>query len=129
VPLAAAPDRTALCDLGQRLAAGLRAAQLRAADVRLARASAATEGLPAVDLPAEGGYLAGAGDAVVPSARQIEGALEVRFFNPTTAPSVVNLGPPHRRPARRGWRSARPVDFESRPTARPWRPTPTAVSP
>ena len=114
-PLSVVPDRAALCGLGQRLAAGLLTTQLRAADVRLARASAAADDLPAIDLPAEGGYLSVEGAAVLTSARRVGAGLEVRLFNPTEAASAVSLGRPDPALPGAGWRCARPVDFESRP--------------
>ena len=76
MPLAGAPDRTELCELGQRIAAGLCAVQLRAADVAVYRM--------ARKLPATGGFLALEGPAVVTSARAVGAALEVRMFNPGT---------------------------------------------
>lgn len=74
VPLAGAPDRTALCELGQRLAAGLRTVQLRAADVAIFRGVRA--------LPVTAGFLRLTGPAVISSLRQVGDAREIRLFNP-----------------------------------------------
>jgi alpha-mannosidase/mannosylglycerate hydrolase len=82
-PLAAAPDRVALCRLGQQLAAGLRSAQLRPADVALHRQAAL--------LPPVASLLQVDGPAVVTSARWIGGSLEVRMFNPTAAAGEAHL--------------------------------------
>lgn len=74
VPLAGAPDRTELCELGQRLATGLRTVQLRAADVAIFRAEKS--------VPATSGLLRLVGPAVISSLRQIGSELELRLFNP-----------------------------------------------
>ena len=74
VPLAGAPDRTHLCELGQHLAAGLRTAQLLAADVAMFRG--------AQTVPASAGLVRVDGPAVVSSVRQVGAALELRLFNP-----------------------------------------------
>ncbi|MBS0632720.1 MAG: glycoside hydrolase family 38 [Verrucomicrobia bacterium] len=83
VPLAGAPDRTALCELGQRLAAGLRAVQLRAADVAIFRGARA--------LPATAGWLRIDGPAVVSSLRHVGGSCEIRFFNPHPRAITIQL--------------------------------------
>lgn len=75
MPLEGEPDRTRLCELGQLLAAGLRAVQLRPKDVALYRQGAT--------LPPSGGFLRLTGPAVLTSARQVGDSLEVRLFNPT----------------------------------------------
>ncbi|MGM0401360.1 MAG: alpha-mannosidase [Chloroflexota bacterium] len=74
LPLGERVNRTRLCYLGQRLAAGLYTAQLQPEDMALQR----DEG----DLPSSASYLALEGRAVVTSVRQVDGALEVRMFNP-----------------------------------------------
>ncbi|MFO7918014.1 MAG: hypothetical protein R6V13_08050 [Anaerolineae bacterium] len=74
LPLGERVNRTRLCYLGQRLAAGLYTAQLQPEDMALHR----DEG----DLPSSASYLALEGRAVVTSVRQVDGALEVRMFNP-----------------------------------------------
>jgi hypothetical protein len=82
-PLAGAPDRTELCELGQRIAAGLRVVQLRAADLAIYR--------PARTLPATAGLLRLEGSAVITSTRQVGAALEVRMFNPHTKKITATL--------------------------------------
>jgi alpha-mannosidase/mannosylglycerate hydrolase len=74
VLLAGAPAPTRLFELGQQLAAGLRTSQLTAKDVSLRRTTG--------DLPPTASFLALEGEAVLTSARMVEGALEVRLFNP-----------------------------------------------
>lgn len=107
-PLAAAPDPVELCRLGQQLAAGLRTVQLRPADV--ARLGGELLG-GAARLPRVGSLLHVDGPAVITSARSVEGALEVRLFNPTRTAGEARLvlGPTL---AGAAWQE---VDFESRP--------------
>ena len=109
VPLALAPNRAGLGALAQLVAAGLRTAQLAPSDRRLYR----IEGAPA--LPASASLLQVDGPVVVTSIREVDGALEVRLFNPErVAVSVafdfsgrpLSLLHPH---------SSQRVDFESRP--------------
>jgi len=107
MPLAGAPDRTVLCELGQRLSAGLRAVQLRAADVVMYRSGP--------ELPATAGYLRLEGPAVVTSTRQVGETFEVRMFNPhlKKITSTLHLGglPGHKA----GAAKARRVNFEGKP--------------
>ena len=77
VPLRGGVDRADLGQLGARLAAGLRMAQLTAADVEMLR--------PERILPAEQALLQVEGDALVSSFRQVDGALELRIYNPLPA--------------------------------------------
>lgn len=77
-PLAGAPDRTQLSQRAQFLASGLRTAQLRLVDQKLNRTG--------VTLPPTDSLLRLTGPAVLTSARQVAGALEVRVFNPLTEP-------------------------------------------
>ncbi len=79
VPLAGAPDRTQLCELGQQLAAGLRVVQLRAADLPIFRGKAGF-GDPA--LQKTSGLLRLEGPAVASCVRQVGGSVEIRLFNP-----------------------------------------------
>lgn len=88
VPLAGAPDRTHLAELGQRLAAGLRTVQLRPADVALYRSTSS--------LPATAALLRVDGPAVVTSLRQVEAALELRLFNPWPKAIAVAVDLPGR---------------------------------
>ena len=103
--MAGAPDRTQLCELGQRIAAGLRVVQLRAADVAIYR--------PERPLPATTGFLRLDGPAVVTSARRVGPAMEVRMFNPHSKKIMAVLqltGPLAKRPA-----EVQTVDFEGNP--------------
>jgi alpha-mannosidase/mannosylglycerate hydrolase len=105
VPLTGEPDCSRLCRLGQQLAAGVRDVQLRPQDIALHRGS--------TNLPSTASFMEVDDPAVVTSVRRVEGALEVRMFNPTTETvqtSVRLAGWPDsaRRP-----RSAEFVDFES----------------
>ena len=76
MPLAGKPDRTQLCELGQRIAAGLRAVQLRREDVAIYQSGEA--------LPTTAGFLRLEGPAVATSLRQVGAATELRLFNPET---------------------------------------------
>ncbi len=103
-PLAGAPDRAQLFRWGQQLAAGVRAVQLRSADLALHRSQP--------PLTPQGSLLQVEGDAVLTSLRQIDGGVEARLFNPTTADATVAL---------RWGNGVSPqrvelVDFESNPT-------------
>jgi hypothetical protein len=112
VPLAGDPDRAALCDLGQHLAAGLRVVQLSRADAIHRPVTAA--------LPPSTAYLEVRGPVVLTSACfATEGAagpgLELRLFNPNQnaatasvelAEAVLNTW----RPGAAVW-----VDFEGNP--------------
>ena len=106
VPLAEAPDRVALCYLGQQLGAGLRDAQLRPQDIALYRDVAA--------LPAVGGLLTIEGGAVLSSARFVGEGLEVRLWNPLEkeVQALLRLGTAG---AMARFERAQPVDLESRP--------------
>ncbi len=88
VPLAGAPDRIALGELGQRLAAGLRVTQLRGADLPIFRDQA---GPGAAALPPTSGLLRLEGSALVSSLRQFGGALEIRLFNPLPRAATAKL--------------------------------------
>ncbi|RRJ95201.1 glycoside hydrolase family 38 [Opitutaceae bacterium TAV4] len=111
--VAAAPNRRALCEAGQQLAAGLRTAQLRAADLALHRPK--TKGASSV--PAAASLLALAGDAVLSSSRQVAGSLEVRIFNPTTKATKAVLTFAGQTKKQTGKTAVTRVDFESNPLA------------
>jgi alpha-mannosidase/mannosylglycerate hydrolase len=90
VPQATAtPDRRALCEAGQQLAAGFRAAQLCAPDLAIQRGRA--QGAPGCAAPVTGSLFEVKGAVVVSSVREVAGALEVRIFNPDTAPAKVSF--------------------------------------
>lgn len=88
VPLAGAPDRIALGELGQRLAAGLRVVQLRGADLPIFRDQA---GVTKPAAPATAGLLRLEGSALVSSLRQLGEAVEIRLFNPETRAATAKL--------------------------------------
>jgi alpha-mannosidase/mannosylglycerate hydrolase len=75
-PVRGAPDRAALCLLGQRLIAGLKYVQLSSVDLDNSRASR--------QLPPSLEFLKVTGQVVVTSVRQVESDWEVRLFNPNT---------------------------------------------
>lgn len=110
VPLAGAPDRTRLCELGQQLAAGLRAVQLLPADVALYKQ-------PTV-VPVTAGYLRLEGPAVATSFRQAGDATELRLFNPTTKRITATLHLAKKLGAAKAPTRAALVDFESNPQSR-----------
>ncbi|MDB6128484.1 MAG: glycoside hydrolase, partial [Verrucomicrobia bacterium] len=83
MPLAGEPDRVRLCELGQRIAAGLRTVQMRPADVNIYRTKPA--------LPLESSLLALEGAAVITSVRRVGEATEVRMFNPTVKKTTAVL--------------------------------------
>lgn len=117
-PLEGSPDRTRLCDLGQRLAAGLPAVQLDAAD------QARSAGAPG--LPERASFLEVHGPAVMTSLRQVDGQTEVRLFNPCEEPIQVTLA---LAAAAQGARMV-PVDFESRPVGpEQWVAAPLTMDP
>lgn len=103
VPLADAPDPVRLTQLGQQLAAGVRAVQLGPADLPLYRQTR--------ELPPASGLFVVDGPAVVTSARWIEGGLEVRLFNPTPATGQASI----RFSSEVAFSALQEVDFESQP--------------
>ena len=110
-PLAGAVDPALLCELGQRLAGGLRVLQLSTEDVAQHRT--------AVELPVDAGFVRLEGQVVLTSLRQISGGLELRCFNPNPTNQRARLD-------LRGWpanlpapRSATPVNFESQARGTP----------
>ncbi len=112
VPLAADPDVVRLSALGQRLAAGLRSVQLDPVDLGLFRGPRTQ--------PAEASFLRLHGDALLASARRVEGALEVRLVNPTIRSAEAVLEP-GRLAADGGLCSAcQRVNLESRPLGDGW---------
>ena len=111
VPLAGAPSRARLSELGQRLAAGLHTVTLTAVDVARYRSQ--------VPLPPQASFLELEGAVVMTSCRQVGEGLEVRLFNPDTSPVEATLDVS-------GWsgEASRPtrlqgVNFESNPIADP----------
>jgi len=107
MPLAGKPNRSQLCELGQRLSAGLRAVQLRREDVELYQTPQA--------LPPTAGFLRVEGPAVVTSLRQAGTALELRMFNPETKTITATLHLADKTGLAKPPTTAQRVDFESRP--------------
>jgi alpha-mannosidase/mannosylglycerate hydrolase len=112
VPLADAVDRTRLCELGQRISAGIQVAQLRPADIAIYGT-----GQP---LPPSASFLRLEGPAVMTSARQVDGALEVRLFNPWEETITALLSTDERPEGALQARQVGQVDFESDPVEEPW---------
>jgi alpha-mannosidase/mannosylglycerate hydrolase len=111
VPLRGAVDRVRLLEYGIQLGAGLRTMQMSAGDISISRRSA--------KLPPEASLLQAGGEIVVTSVREVEGAVEVRLFNPRMVPAAASLdfrGRPKSSPAPR---SAQRVNLESQPLGRP----------
>lgn len=107
-PLAGAPDRASLCELGQRL-------NLETSDTIEASPIEVEIDTHAKRLPPRGSILKLQGPGVLTSFRECEGSIEARLFNPETheistklefAPSLGGWSPPA---------CATPVDFESNP--------------
>ncbi len=107
MPLAGKPNRSQLCELGQRLSAGLRAVQLRREDAELYQT--------AQTLPPTAGFLRVEGPAVVTSLRQAGDALELRMFNPDTKAVTATLHFAPKTGLAKPPTTAQHVDFESRP--------------
>ena len=105
MPLAGKPDRTQLCELGQRLAAGLRAVQLRREDAEIYKS--------AHPLPPTAGFLRVEGAAVVTSVRQVGAALELRMFNPDTKAITATIHLAAKTGLAKPPATAQRVDFES----------------
>jgi alpha-mannosidase/mannosylglycerate hydrolase len=112
VPFTGEVPRTKLCLLGQQLGAGLRNLQLQP------RHFLATP-RNCVSIAARGSLLELSGGAICTSLRRVGNATEVRIFNPhehavsaSFAPAKGSLKKPH-------WKTAQPVDFESRPSGKP----------
>jgi alpha-mannosidase/mannosylglycerate hydrolase len=91
VPLSERPDPVRLLHLGQQIAGGLRSVQLRAQDLALLPPKTSNRAQMPPALPHSAGLLAVQGVAVVTSVRTVDGALEVRLFNPTTAVGEARL--------------------------------------
>lgn len=107
LPLSGEPDRTQLCELGQRIAAGLRAVQLRAADLAIYRSERS--------LPATAGFFRLEGPAVITSARQVGPAIEIRMFNPHRKKIAAKLHLTGPGGSGRAVRKVQRVDLEGTP--------------
>jgi alpha-mannosidase len=113
VPLDGAPDRTQLCELGQAISAGLQVAQLGRHDLPIYRVAAPP-------LPPRAGFLGLGGPAVLTSARQVDGALEVRLFNPLGETITATLNVSDRPAGATHPRTVQRVDLASNPLGEPW---------
>ncbi len=111
VPFCGAADRAGLCDLGVRLAAGVRDVQMSAADVAIYRGRAV--------LPPQASFLKVKGAAVVTSVREDGGALEVRLFNPLPRAVAATLDFRGRPAGVARPRQVRRVNLESQPLGQP----------
>lgn len=109
VPVSGPVDPVALCEAGILLGAGLRDAQVTAVDV----AQRAAPG----HLPASASFLALKGEVVLTSARELEGAWEVRCFNPTAVATNATFDFRGRPDDDAQLRWAERVDFEGRSLA------------
>ena len=103
-PLAGAPERLRLFDLARSLASPPRSMDVYPEDA---------DQFP-TQIPPPSSLLAVEG-AVLTSAREVDGAIEIRIFNPGDAPSEAHISGIHAE-------SLTPVDFESRPAAKPFLP-------
>ncbi|NSW52531.1 MAG: glycoside hydrolase family 38 [Anaerolineae bacterium] len=89
VPLNGKPDRVALSELGQRQTAGLRMVQSTGIQVAALRAQREVSAEAA--LPPQDGFFRLEGKAVLSSAGIVNGALEVRLWNPAGKPHAAAL--------------------------------------
>jgi alpha-mannosidase/mannosylglycerate hydrolase len=108
-PLAAAPNWADLSESGQLLNAGLRDIQMTAQDLPFYRREA--------DVPSEACGLTLKGSIVLTSLRQVEGAVELRLFNPEAASAEAQLV---MGPALAHLNRAQRVDLDSRALGAPW---------
>ncbi|NJN17923.1 MAG: hypothetical protein HC822_17440 [Oscillochloris sp.] len=83
VPLSDEPDRVKLYDLGRLLAAGVRIAHVRPPRPH--------DPSPAIQLPAESGFLAIEGPLALSSLRHVGETMELRIFNPNPTPATAIL--------------------------------------
>jgi len=111
VPFCGAADRSRFCDLGVRLAAGLRDVQMTSADMMIQRSKA--------QVPPKSSFLSLNGAAVITSVREIEGTLEVRLFNPQTKTASARLDFSRRPRGAKNPNRAQRVDFEGHPQGKP----------
>ncbi len=111
VPLRGAVDRIQLLEYGLRLGAGLRTAQMTAYDVAVCPRR--------MTLPPSASLLQVQDGVAVTSVREVEGAVEVRLFNPgeRTTSATVDFG--SRPTSAPRPRTAQRVNLESQPLGRP----------
>jgi len=111
VPFCGAADRSQLCDLGVRLAAGLRDVQMTSADMMIHRSKA--------QVPPKSSFLSLNGAIVISSVREVEGTLEVRLFNPQTKSASARLDFSRRPRGAKNPSRAQRVNFEGHPQGKP----------
>lgn len=111
VPFCGAANRSRFCDLGVRLAAGLRDVQMTSADMMIQRSKA--------QVPPKSSFLSLNGTIVISSVREIEGTLEVRLFNPQTKTASARLDFGRRPRGARNPNRVQRVDFEGHPQGKP----------
>lgn len=109
VPVRGEADRVGLTEHGIQLGAGLRNVQLDSTTRMSLFASAAQ------NLPSQASYLAVSGSIVITSAREREGELEVRCFNPNTTPTRAVFDFTGRPSLAAPPRYVQQIDFEGRP--------------
>jgi alpha-mannosidase/mannosylglycerate hydrolase len=107
LPLATEPDRTALCNMGQAMAVGVRTIQMSAVDVKNNRLKD--------NLPLSASFLKVEGPVVMTSLREVESGMEVRMFNPNPTTVKARLDFSGQPAIGRRFTTARQVDFESHP--------------
>jgi len=107
LPLAAEPDRAALCNVGQSLATGVRMIQMIAVDVKTNRIKD--------NLPLSSSFLEVEGPVVMTSLREVEKGMEVRLFNPNLEPAKARLVFSVQPAGSKRFTSVSQVDFESHP--------------
>lgn len=110
VPLRGEPDRVRLGEYGVQVAAGLRTAQLTRWDVAVAPRQQV--------LPATDSLLAVSGAALVTSVREVDGAVEIRLYNPNDRAGSATIRLADRLQAK-GARTVQRVNLESTPLEAP----------
>lgn len=110
-PLSGPPDRSEMFRLGQRHATGLRHQHCRWLDQREHRRDTA--------LPPSAGWFRLEGFVVLTSSRDVDGALEIRLFNPEPTEELARLSFSKALPGMKVPTKARKVNLESQPTGDP----------
>jgi alpha-mannosidase/mannosylglycerate hydrolase len=110
-PLQGAPDQTELYTAGQRIASGFQVLSVQPADQELNRQKGKS-------LPASASFISATGDAIVTSCRRVGNGMEVRLFNPHAREIDFSLSWRGAPQGFAGFKSAQPVDFESKPAGK-----------
>lgn len=106
-PIAGAPDRKRLFLLGQEVANGLRVVNLQPADIEINR--------QAGSLPSKAGFIKLAGGAIMTSCSMVDGAVEVRVFNPETRAIEATIDWSANPKSGETFATVQAVNLESRP--------------